>query len=67
MDALLRLLGLGTWKFLPSRSALSSSSLELELSRGRIPWALATLEAICACKLSLGSGTGGKVPCNEPC
>lgn len=37
IEALLLLLGLGTWKFLPSRSALSSSSLELELSSGLIP------------------------------
>lgn len=36
--ALLRLFGRGTWKFLPSKSVLSSSSLELEFSRVRIPF-----------------------------
>lgn len=34
---LLLLLGLGTWKFRPSKSVRSSSSLELELSRVLIP------------------------------
>ena len=35
--ALLRLFGLGTWKLRLSRSARSSSSLELEFSSVRIP------------------------------
>lgn len=62
IDALLLLLGLGTWKFLPSKSALSSSSLELELSKGRIPWIEAVRLAICAWRFNLGIGIGGKVP-----
>lgn len=37
-EALLRDLGLGTWKPRPSRSVLSSSSLELEFSSVRIPF-----------------------------
>lgn len=38
MLPLLRLLGRGTWKFRPKRSARSSSSLELEFSSVRIPF-----------------------------
>lgn len=39
MLPLLRLFGRGTWKFLPNKSARSSSSLELEFSRVRMPLA----------------------------
>lgn len=67
MEALLRLFGRGTWKFLPRRSALSSSSLELELSSGRMPWTLAALPARDVGIVRRGKGMGGKVPWRLPC
>ena len=66
-EALLLLFGLGTWKFLPKRSALSSSSLELELSNGLMPCILAARFANCACRFRRGKGTGGRVPCMLAC
>lgn len=67
IDALLLLFGLGTWKFLPSKSVLSSSSLELELSNCRVLCVPTALAAICACRPRRGRGMGGKVPWIDPC